>query len=732
MSDPILDPLNPEQKKAVVHGDGPLLILAGAGSGKTRAITHRIAYLIRERDIPPYKILGVTFTNKAADEMAERTRALVGKDNLQPELRTFHSFGVNFLRREIANLDRKRNFTIYDDIDQRNVIKSCLQDLAINSDQVKPRSIVGKISRFKDRLWQPGDYERKASKINKQLLAIYRLYQEKLLNNNAYDFGDLIAEPVYLLEKNPAVREKWEKRYDYLLVDEFQDTNPAQYRLANLLSAGHRNIAVVGDDDQSIYSWRGADISNILDFEKDFPETKTIRLERNYRSTTPILDTAYRVIKNNSARKPKKLWTDRDEGHKPVVFEARSDYDEAQYVVETIRLLEKMQGIAPGDCAVFFRTNAQTRVFEEVFMREKMPYVIVSGVGFYERKEIKDLMAYLTMIVNPADDQAVQRIINRPTRGIGKKTMQTLFEYAAAENKSALVALPELLAGDELSGRAAGALGRFHNLYCRLRELRDKTPIEALEKLLEITAYIEEEVDKEDDATAESRRENIDELRRVASNFSKERAEPTLDLFVEEITLLSDVDTFDRQDSRVNLMTLHAAKGLEFPIVFMCGLEEGLLPHGNSEHDPDRLEEERRLCYVGLTRAQDRLYCTWSRRRWMYGSERLNHPSQFLKEAELIEKKKKKKKLHPYKKEQADRKKRRRRKKSVFTPNRRSRSKKEIPDFSRGDEVKHEKFGRGVIVNISGESTAPVGEVRFQSVGVKRLALSFARLEKIS
>jgi DNA helicase-2/ATP-dependent DNA helicase PcrA len=728
LTDPILDPLNKEQKKAVTHGDGPLLILAGAGSGKTRAITHRIAYLIQEKNVRPYRILGVTFTNKAADEMAERTRQLVGEENLQPELRTFHSFGVNFLRKEIVNLDRERNFTIYDDIDQRNVIKSCLEELRINKDQVKPRSIAGKISRFKDRLWIPDDYEQQASKVNKELLSIYRLYQEKLRSNNAYDFGDLIAEPVYLLKRNSELRERWQNRYDYLLVDEFQDTNPAQYTLAELLSEGHRNIAVVGDDDQSIYSWRGADISNILDFETDFPETKTIRLERNYRSTSPILDTAYQVIKNNTERKAKKLWTDRKEGHKPVVFEAKSDYDEAQYVVDTIKLLEKMQGIAPGDCAVFFRTNAQTRVFEEIFMREKMSYVIVSGVGFYERKEIKDLMAYLTMIVNPADDQAVQRIINRPTRGIGKKTMQTLFEYAASREESALVALPHLLDEDNISGRASGALGRFYNLYRRLSEIREETPIKALEKVLEVTAYIEEEVNKEDDATAESRQENIDELRRVADNFSKERAEPTLSLFVEEITLLSDVDTFDQQDSRVNLMTLHAAKGLEFPIVFMAGMEEGLLPHGDSDHDSERLEEERRLCYVGFTRAQDRLYCTWSRRRWMYGTERVNRPSQFLKEAGLIEQKQKKK--HPFL-ERQKKKTTSRRSRSRVSSGGRKRGKKTAPDISQGDEVKHEKFGRGVVVSISGDSSSPVAEIRFQSVGKKRLALAFARLEKI-
>ncbi|MGM0381063.1 MAG: ATP-dependent helicase, partial [bacterium] len=613
MSDPILDPLNEKQREAVTYGEGPLLILAGAGSGKTRTIIHRIAHLIRDRGVRPYRILGVTFTNKAADEMCERAQKLVGRDSIQPELRTFHSFGVHLLRKEIAAIDRDRNFTIYDETEQKNIIKDCLSELHLDPDQLKPRSVVNRISRIKDQLWSPEDYVDEVSNADEELVEIYRLYQEKLRNNNAYDFGDLIVEPVHLLESNPEVKQRWQQQFEHILVDEFQDTNPAQYQLARLLSGKHKNIAVVGDDDQSIYSWRGADITNILEFEQDFPETKTVRLERNYRSTKPILDVAHQIIKNNTARKPKELWTSRKEGRDPVVYEAASDYDEAQYVVETIQMLEKMHNISPGECAIFFRANAQTRVFEEVFMRENMPYVIVSGVGFYERKEIKDLMAYLTLIVNPADDQALGRVINTPTRGIGKKTMQTLFEYPRAEGEGPLEVLPELIEDDEISGRARSALGRFYNLYCKLRELRSESPLEVLESVLEYTDYIEEEVEKEDESTAQSRKENIDELLRVAGNYSEERAEPSLAEFVEEVSLLSDVDTFEEQSEHVNLMTLHAAKGLEFPVVFMSGMEAGLLPHGNSDFDQEKLEEERRLCYVGFTRAQERLYCTWSR-----------------------------------------------------------------------------------------------------------------------
>ncbi len=736
LSDPVLDPLNEKQREAVTYGEGPLLILAGAGSGKTRTIIHRIAHLIRDRGVRPYRILGVTFTNKAADEMCERAQKLVGRGNIQPELRTFHSFGVHLLRKEMGAIDRDRNFTIYDENEQQNVIKECLVDLHLDPDQLKPRSLVNRISRIKDQLWSPEDYVQKVKNADEELVEIYSLYQEKLRDNNAYDFGDLIVEPVYLLENNPNVKERWQDRFDHILVDEFQDTNPAQYQLARLLSEKHKNIAVVGDDDQSIYSWRGADITNILEFEQDFPETRTVRLERNYRSTKPILDAAYKIIQNNTARKPKKLWTSREEGREPVVYEARSDYDEAEYVVETIQMLEKMQNISPGECAVFFRANAQTRVFEEVFMREKMPYIIVSGVGFYERKEIKDLMAYLTLIVNPVDDRALRRVINTPTRGIGKKTMQTLFEYPRPDDKSPIEVLPEVIEDEEISNRARSALARFHNLYEKLRQLRTKTPLEVLEKVLEYTNYIEEEVEKEEESTAESRKENIDELLRVAGNYSEERADPSLAEFVEEVALLSDMDTFEEQEEHVNLMTLHAAKGLEFPVVFMSGMEAGLLPHGNSEYDPEKLEEERRLCYVGFTRAQERLYCTWSRTRWMYGRERTNKPSQFLKEAGLMDEKKKTEPFSHSKSSSGQKKskktgyKSRRRKKKKSSAGA-SVSEKVPVDFEPEDRVKHGKFGAGTVLEITGEDSSPVAEIRFDSTGKKRLALKYARLEKI-
>ncbi len=721
MSDPVLDPLNEEQRRAVRHGEGPLLILAGAGSGKTRAITHRMAHLIRDRNVAPYRILGVTFTNKAAEEMMQRTRRLLSRENLQPELRTFHSFGVRLLREEHASLERGRNFTIYDAADQKNLVKTCMEQVGIDPKQLKPRSVVNRIGRLKDQLMGPEDYARQGDEADPRLLKLYRSYEQALLDNNAFDFGDLILRPVRLFHRNDEVRDRWQRRFRHLLVDEFQDTNPAQYRLAQILSQHHRNIAVVGDDDQSIYSWRGADVTNILNFEQDFPETKTIRLERNYRSTQPILDAAHSVIENNTERKPKQLWTEETEGEPPTVYEARSDYDEAEYVLETIQTLRKMRNISPGDCAIFFRTNAQTRVFEEVFMREGMPYVIVSGVGFYERKEIKDLMAYLKVIVNPHDDQALQRIINTPTRGIGRKTTAALQEHASKRGVGWLDALNTIQEDETVSGRAKSSLAGFRELVRGLRQLRDDPPHAVLKRVLDETGYIPEEVESEDDSTAESRVENIDELLGVAKNFEQERPDPSLAEFVEETTLLSDVDTFEEQKERVNLMTLHSAKGLEFPVVFMAGMEEGLLPHGNSEYDEERLEEERRLCYVGFTRAQRRLYCTLARRRWMYGSERKNDASRFLREAGLVDSAETESDPFAPPRPAGS--------PGTATPEEGTETKTEVP-FSPGDTVKHPKFGEGTLVELSGSDESPVAKIRFNAVGVKRLALSFAPLEK--
>lgn len=733
MSDPIFDPLNDKQEQAVLHGEGPLLILAGAGSGKTRAITHRMAHLIRDREVAPYKILGVTFTNKAADEMAERTEQLVGRDRIQPELSTFHSLGAKYLREEAQALEhRDRHFTIYDDTDQRSVIKSCMEEAGIDPDSLKPRSVITRISRAKDQLMGPDEFKTQDD-ADPKIADLYERYQKHLVNNNAFDFGDLIAEVVYLLQENKQVREKYQTKYEHLLVDEFQDTNPAQYELARILAEQHQNFVVVGDDDQSIYSWRGADVTNILSFEEDFPKTETIRLEQNYRSTQPILEAAHNIIKRNPSRKEKELWTSREEGMEPTVYEGRSDYDEAEWVLETIETLENMRGISPGDCAIFFRTNAQTRVFEEVFMRENMPYVIVSGVGFYERKEIKDLMAYLKLIVNPSDDQSFLRIVNTPTRGIGKKTLGQLREFAAERDLDLTEALRRVVDQEALSSRATSALNGFLKVYRALREAQDQTPLQVLETVLDKTRYVEEEVEKEDDQTAETRKENIEELRRVADNFSRERAEPTLSEFVEEISLISDVDTFEEQDNRVNIMTLHSAKGLEFPVVFMAGMEEGLLPHGNSEYDQERLEEERRLCYVGFTRAQDRLYCTWARKRWMYGMEHNNDPSRFLKEAGLMEEESTT--TSSSSTSTSD---------PFSTPDRSDEKEfatvtsdveEESDDYDLevepGDQVKHGKFGTGTVVEITDPDGSPMATIDFDSVGEKQLALSFARLEKV-
>jgi DNA helicase-2/ATP-dependent DNA helicase PcrA len=743
VSDPILDPLNDEQRKAVTHVEGPLLILAGAGSGKTRVITHRIAHLVRDHEVPPYRILGVTFTNKAADEMQERTRELVGRQSLQPELSTFHSFGVDFIREEIGALERDQNFSIYDSTDQKNLIKECMQDLGINTDRLEPQDVQNRISRAKDQGHLPDEYELEGDNVDERVLSVYQEYQDRLREYNAFDFGDLLVYPVVLMRRNETIRERWTsgpQSFRFIMIDEFQDTNPAQYELAEQLSSAHGNLAVVGDDDQSIYSWRGADVSNILDFEGDFPETKTVRLEKNYRSTEPILDAAHSIISNNSYRKEKKLWTDRDEGNEPTVHAADSDYDEAEFVVDTIGMLEKIKGISPGDVAIFFRMNAQTRVFEEVFNRENIPYEIVSGVGFYERKEIKDLMAYLSILVNPDDDQSLRRIINTPSRGIGAKTLEALEHVAEVEGVSMVEALEHLDTHDEVSGRAQSSLETFRDLYRSLKELREAQPTEVIEAVLDETNYIDEEYSSEDTERRESRRENVEELKRVADNFQTETADADLAKFLEEATLLQDVDTLEEESQRVKMMTLHAAKGLEFPVVFMAGMEEGLLPHSNSEYDEDRREEERRLCYVGFTRAQDRLYCTWSRSRWMYGREQSNNPSRFLKEAGLMDQQTTSSGGDPFTRSSSTDQARAESSASTASGNSSKTSpspkpgddsSEDLPDLEEGDIVKHPKFGEGQVLGVSGSGTSPVVKIDFDTGGVKELALSFARLEQV-
>ncbi len=730
--DPILDPLNKNQKIAVTHESGPLLVFAGAGSGKTRTITHRIAYLIREKNIQPYRILGVTFTNKAAGEMKERANKLVGESGIQPELRTFHSFGVRLLSGEIEHLDREKNFTIYDDIDQRVILKETIKELMIDPDRYNVRTLAGQISSAKDSLLDATQYSQKKSFKNSQkdneFVQIYSLYEKKLKENNAYDFGDLLMVPVKLLQANQAVRKRWQERYQHIMVDEFQDTNPAQFELARLLSEKHRNIVVVGDDDQSIYSWRGADISNILNFEEYFPEAKTVRLEQNYRSTQPILDLAHKVISKNTRRQEKQLWTQQKTGKQPEVYGARNDYGEAEFVLNTIRLLEKMQNISPGDCAVFFRVNAQSRVFEEVFTRENMPYVLISSVGFYERKEIKDLLAYLKLLANPSDNNALKRIINRPTRGIGQKTESCLFEYAAEQEIGGIEALAKIVDSDLISSRAAGALNNFYNLYLKLRETINQPPVEIIETVLQQTGYIETIVEKEDRYTAESRMENIEELKRVAADYGEESANPNLIDFVEEITLLTDLDTQETEQSAVNFMTLHAAKGLEFDVVFMVGMEEGLLPHRNSEFDPERREEERRLCYVGFTRARERLYCCWSRSRRLYGNHQQNLPSPFLKEADLLGNNK------PIS-STPKREKIRSSKKLLGGFKRRStRPTKKPPkiELNAGDRVKHPKFGQGTVKRVDRQNSSPIALIEFKKFGEKRLAIAYAELDKIN
>ena len=630
-----LDELNDKQREAAVYVDGPLLILAGAGSGKTKTITHRIAYLIEEENVNPYNIMAITFTNKAAGEMRERIDRIVGFGSESIWVMTFHATCVRILRRFIDQIGYDRNFTIYDTDDSRSVMKAVFKKLQIDPKQYKEAAVLREISNAKNELLGPDDYAlQNASDFGrKRYVDAYREYQETLRRSNALDFDDLIRLTVYLLKACPEVLENYQHRFRYIMVDEYQDTNTAQFMLIKLLADAHKNLCVVGDDDQSIYKFRGANIKNILNFEKNYPDAKVIKLEQNYRSTQNILNAANAVISNNTGRKPKKLWTAREDDT-PVRFRVYdTGREEAEEIVDEITRMKRRGEYEYGDCAILYRTNAQSRAFEEAFVYQSIPYHIVGGVNFYARKEIKDVMAYLKTIDNAKDDLAARRIINIPKRGIGAASITKVQEYADSRGISFFDACME---ADQIPtlGRAADKIKNFSLMIRVFRtRLEDCGILELTQKLLEDTGYIEE-IQASDEEDAEDRIANIDELLTKIQLYEEENPEGTLSGFLEEVALVSDLDAVDEEDSRVLLMTVHSAKGLEFPVVFLSGMEDGIFPSYmtiNSGNEED-IEEERRLAYVAITRAKDVLMISSARARMVRGETQYNAISRFVRE----------------------------------------------------------------------------------------------------
>lgn len=636
----IFSGLNTAQREAVECLEGPLLIMAGAGSGKTRVLTHRIANLLAH-GVSPYSILAITFTNKAAAEMRDRVERMIGVGSKDIWLSTFHSFCARILRREIeASGIYKKNFVIYDTSDTQSIIKKCLKELNLDDKQYTPNGMLGAISNAKNQMLGPVAFARQmrsSGNFHDQKVAeVYELYQSKLRSNNALDFDDLLLVAVSILEDNEDIRSKYQRRFRYIMVDEYQDTNGAQYELTRLLVGEQHNICVVGDADQSIYGWRGADMHNILNFEKDYPETRTIMLEQNYRSTKKILAAANAVIEHNQNRKPKTLWTENADGEPITTYLAADERDEARFILDSISKQKTLFNTAYGDVAVLYRTNAQSRILEEAFMRQGVPYTMVGGLKFYERMEIKDIIAYMRVLSNPFDSVSLTRIINVPRRGIGETSVNKLLAYATEQELSLfeVIANPDIL--NEIPGitaRTKNPLGNFSTLLINLMNKQEVLSVsELMEAIIDDTGYIEAlKTDKKGEENT-SRIENIREFVGVAKEFEKTETEANLFNFLEHISLITDLDKTIEATDRVTMMTLHAAKGLEFPVVFIAGMEEGLFPHARTLDSPEELEEERRTCYVGITRAERKLYLTYASMRNIYGQTRVYDPSRFLTE----------------------------------------------------------------------------------------------------
>ena len=725
----LLTGLNKEQQQAVQHTEGPLLILAGAGSGKTKVLTVRIAHLLAQ-GVNPYEILAITFTNKAAKEMKSRVEGLVGDVANRIWLSTFHSFCAKFLRFELDNfLGYNSNFTIYDTSDSQAVIKAALKALNLDDKYYPVGAMIGAISDAKNKLLFASDFRKQARDFYQQKVAdVYEYYERELRKNNALDFDDLLLVAVKLLQSNEAVLDKYSKRFRYVMIDEYQDTNHAQYLLAKLLASHWKNIAVVGDADQSIYAWRGADIQNILDFEKDYPNCRSIKLEQNYRSTKIILDAANAVIENNEGRPKKNLWTDKTEGAKIQHFTAQSEHEEAAFIGDTIAKKHDIHGVPYGDMAVLYRTNAQSRVLEEALIKRALPYTMVGGTKFYDRKEIKDVLAYLRVLYNPFDDLSLLRIINVPKRSIGVTTVAKLQDYARANGTSLFMTLTQLHLVDTIKGKTKEKLEEFGILiFTLVAEMEDKAVLDILESILDRTGYLaqlEESTDPQDQARAE----NIGELLSVAKDFQDTNPTGTVEDFLEQVALVNDVDSFEQEESKVTLMTLHAAKGLEFPIVFLGGLEEGLFPHSRTLMNPEEIEEERRLAYVGITRAEKELYISNATTRTVFGRTSSYLPSRFIDEIpeELVDGLRAKRKVPddikrhvPQHMSVTSR--------PVTKPIVRN---EVIADWKVGDTAIHSKWGNGKVINVAGEGAGMKLTIEFPTQGVRVVMAKFAPVKK--
>lgn len=732
----IYETLNPMQQEAVYHTEGPLLILAGAGSGKTRVLTHRIAYLIDEKKVNPWNILAITFTNKAAGEMRERVDDIVGFGSEQIWVSTFHSACVRILRRFADHLGYERNFVIYDTDDQKSVVKEICKRLNIDTKIYKERTIMSAISSAKNEMINAKEYAMNSAGdfAKKRIADVYDEYEKVLYKNNAMDFDDLLVKTVEILRNNEDVLNYYQERFKYIMVDEYQDTNTVQFRLVSLLAGKYRNLCVVGDDDQSIYKFRGANIYNILNFEKEFPDAKVIKLEQNYRSTQTILDAANSVIRHNKGRKEKTLWTANEVGEKIAFHQYLNEYDEAYQVVDEIARNVSRGKAHYNDYAILYRTNAQSRVLEEKFVARSIPYKIVGGVNFYQRREIKDILAYLKTIDNGRDDLAVRRIINVPKRGIGLTTMNRALEYGEAREMSLFDAL-ECCEDIPKIGKAAEKIKGFVNMIEVFRAQSEYiTLAELLTNILEETGYIKE-LEAEDSEVAQGRIENIDELMNKIVAYEEEEEEPTLSGFLENVALVSDIDSLNEAEDYVMLMTLHSAKGLEFPYVYMCGMEDGLFPSYMTivNDDPEEIEEERRLCYVGITRAKKKLTMTFAKSRMVRGSTQFNMISRFVREItpELFDlgAKPEKKKQESHIQRPSDFSRKQAAKKVTSYGKAFEVNKASALDYTVGDMVRHVKFGVGTVINIVDGGRDYEVTVDFEKSGVKKMFASFAKLK---
>jgi DNA helicase II / ATP-dependent DNA helicase PcrA len=721
----ILKGLNPAQREAVEAVQGPVLILAGPGSGKTRVITHRVAYLTKQCGVSPRHIMAVTFTNKAAKEMTERLDKIVGSSLKELTLGTFHAICARILRHDGEAIGIKPQFVIYDDDDQISLIKRCLQQLNIDPKQYTPGAIQNKISFAKSQVVTPHEFaERGRSYLEEVIARVYECYERLLKESSALDFDDLLMKTVELFKNNPKTLSRYQERYVHVMVDEFQDTNLVQYEFIRLLGAKYKNICVVGDPDQSIYSWRSADVRNILDFAKDYPGAKVVLLEQNYRSTKTILETASYVISGNHERKPGKLWTENGEGDKITVTETYNEQEEAQFVVSEVDKLVREGRYKSGECAVLYRTNAQSRALEEAFIRYGMPYRLVAGTKFYERKEVKDIIAYLRFIHNPDDSVSLNRIINVPGRGIGQRTLIELGNWSNSQGTNITGLLQRLVLdkveNSPFNSRITQSLVGFARMIDTLRTNSHELPIlEFFDTVAEKTGY-RKYLSGETDG--EERWENVLELRTVAAQYKDSPPPEGLSALLEGITLVADIDSLDQTIDAVTLITLHQAKGLEFPVIFMVGMEEGVLPHIKSFDDPAQMEEERRLCYVGLTRAKSKVYLVRAFRRNLMGGSLVNEASRFLKDiprelttnsGSLSSQEAIANAVYSWNKT------------AVYEPS------EEIPRLKAGDRVRHARFGEGIVVSYQPLKNDAQATVEFNGVGQKKLLLSFAKLEKI-